>query len=54
MDLTQRIQMLLSKARHPSSINQRLEIREEIQKLQRLRAAEEAATVRPTKPTTEE
>lgn len=52
MDLTERIQVLLSKARHPSTINQRLEIREEIQKLQQLRADEEAAKVLPNKPTT--
>ncbi len=52
MDLTERIQMLLSKARHPSTINQRLEIRAEIQKLQNLREAEETATVRLIDPDT--
>jgi len=52
MDLTERIQQLLSKARHPSTINNRLEIRQEIQRLQQLRSQAEADTVRPTNPKT--
>lgn len=52
MDLTERIQMLLSKARHPSTINNRLEIRTEIQRLQNLRSNQEADSVQPIDPKT--
>lgn len=48
MDLTERIQMLLCQARHPSAtVNRRLEIRGEIQRLQNLRSAQEAGSVSP-------